>query len=603
MINHKRLSVPRILTPVALAITLAACSSGPRQPDGVDVTLEPTQSVQNYMIQADSTEGSLQNDWLIMATKAAIQANQFDQAELLIKRLARQQLTEVQQAEWQLARATIQQKQGNYSQLLQLLNFKPWWKLPNEQWKDYYLMRADAYQGLNQAFEANRQLVAFGQYASSAEQREISSRIWMNFGSYSEYELTSLETEPNEDVLDGWLQLAVYAKTLSGNLSQLKNTLERWLSENPSHPAAIYTPEEIQNILSLDIVKPNNTALLLPLTGKFSPQAQLIRDGFVFAMMNDRNRDPSATLTVIDTNAYNADQIKQRLINENIDFVVGPLEKENVELLHTTMDGSVNGPTIPALALNIPEDVQPDSNICYLALSPEQEAAQAAKHLFSEGYSFPLILAPKGSFGERVTEAFNKEWRKYSSNKVAASYFGDKRQLQKDINEVFGLQESKQRIAQMQSLMRIKLETQPRSRRDVDAVYIVARSTELTLIKPFIEVAINPDAKAPQIFSSSRSNSGGATYEDLTGIIYSDIPLLIDPDPSVTAEMNELWSEQSNMEKRLKALGMDAYKLIGELPQMKVVPGYSVGGQTGILSIDNNCVVQRELSWAKRGAL
>lgn len=603
MINHKRLSVPRILTPVALAITLAACSSGPRQPDGVDVTLEPTQSVQNYMIQADSTEGSLQNDWLIMATKAAIQANQFDQAELLIKRLARQQLTEVQQAEWQLARATIQQKQGNYSQLLQLLNFKPWWKLPNEQWKDYYLMRADAYQGLNQAFEANRQLVAFGQYASSAEQREISSRIWMNFGSYSEYELTSLETEPNEDVLDGWLQLAVYAKTLSGNLSQLKNTLERWLSENPSHPAAIYTPEEIQNILSLDIVKPNNTALLLPLTGKFSPQAQLIRDGFVFAMMNERNRDPSATLTVIDTNAYNADQIKQRLINENIDFVVGPLEKENVELLHTTMDGSENGPTIPALALNIPEDVQPDSNICYLALSPEQEAAQAAKHLFSEGYNFPLILAPKGSFGERVTEAFNKEWRKYSSNKVAASYFGDKRQLQKDINEVFGLQESKQRIAQMQSLMRIKLETQPRSRRDVDAVYIVARSTELTLIKPFIEVAINPDAKAPQIFSSSRSNSGGATYEDLTGIIYSDIPLLIDPDPSVTAEMNELWSEQSNMEKRLKALGMDAYKLIGELPQMKVVPGYSVGGQTGILSIDNNCVVQRELSWAERGAL
>ncbi|ENB2044263.1 penicillin-binding protein activator [Vibrio alginolyticus] len=603
MINHKRLSVPRILTPVALAITLAACSSGPRQPDGVDVTLEPTQSVQNYMIQADSTEGSLQNDWLIMATKAAIQANQFDQAEMLNKRLARQQLTEVQQAEWQLARATIQQKQGNYSQLLQLLNFKPWWKLPNEQWKDYYLMRADAYQGLNQAFEANRQLVAFGQYASSAEQREISSRIWMNFGSYSEYELTSLETEPNEDVLDGWLQLAIYAKTLSGNLSQLKNTLERWLNENPSHPAAIYTPEEIQNILSLDIVKPNNTALLLPLTGKFSPQAQLIRDGFVFAMMNDRNRDPSATLTVIDTNAYNADQIKQRLINENIDFVVGPLEKENVELLHTTMDGSENGPTIPALALNIPEDVQPDSNICYLALSPEQEAAQAAKHLFSEGYNFPLILAPKGSFGERVTEAFNKEWRKYSSNKVAASYFGDKRQLQKDINEVFGLQESKQRIAQMQSLMRIKLETQPRSRRDVDAVYIVARSTELTLIKPFIEVAINPDAKAPQIFSSSRSNSGGATYEDLTGIIYSDIPLLIDPDPSVTAEMNELWSEQSNMEKRLKALGMDAYKLIGELPQMKVVPGYSVGGQTGILSIDNNCVVQRELSWAERGAL
>ncbi len=603
MMNHKRLSVPRLLTPVALAITLAACSSGPRQPDSVDITLEPTQSVQNYMIQADSTEGSLQNDWLIMATKAAIQANELDQAELLIKRLSRQQLSEVQQAEWQLARATLQQKQGKYSQLLQGLNFKPWWKLPSEQWKDYYELRADAYQSLNQPFEANRQLVAEGQYASSAEQREISSRIWMNFGSYSENELTALQTEPSEDVLDGWLQLAIYAKTLSSNIPQLKNTLEHWLSENPSHPAAVYTPAEIQNILSLEIVKPNNTALLLPLTGKFAPQSQLIRDGFIFAMMNDQARDPSATLTVIDTHAYSADQIKQRLINENIDFVVGPLQKENVEKLQATLDGSETGVKIPTLALNIPEEVQAGTDMCYLALSPEQEVAQAAKYLFSQGYQFPMILAPNGAYGQRVVEAFNEEWSKYSSNKVATSYFGDKRQLQKNINGVFGLQESQQRIAQMQSLMRISLESQPRSRRDVDAVYIVARSSELTLIKPFIEVAINPDAKPPKLFSNSRSNSGGATYEDLSGVAYSDIPMLINPDPTIATQMNELWPDQSNMEKRLEALGMDAYKLLGELPQMKLLPGYSVDGQTGVLSINNNCVVQRELDWAERGAL
>ncbi|HHP0468722.1 TPA: penicillin-binding protein activator [Vibrio harveyi] len=603
MMNHKRLSVPRLLTPVALAITLAACSSGPRQPDSVDITLEPTQSVQNYMIQADSTEGSLQNDWLIMATKAAIQANELDQAELLIKRLSRQQLSEVQQAEWQLARATLQQKQGKYSQLLQGLNFKPWWKLPSEQWKDYYELRADAYQSLNQPFEANRQLVAEGQYASSAEQREISSRIWMNFGSYSENELTALQTEPSEDVLDGWLQLAIYAKTLSSNIPQLKNTLEHWLSENPSHPAAVYTPAEIQNILSLEIVKPNNTALLLPLTGKFAPQAQLIRDGFIFAMMNDQARDPSATLTVIDTHAYSADQIKQRLINENIDFVVGPLQKENVEKLQATLDGSETGVKIPTLALNIPEEVQAGTDMCYLALSPEQEVAQAAKYLFSQGYQFPMILAPNGAYGQRVVEAFNEEWSKYSSNKVATSYFGDKRQLQKNINGVFGLQESQQRIAQMQSLMRISLESQPRSRRDVDAVYIVARSSELTLIKPFIEVAINPDAKPPKLFSNSRSNSGGATYEDLSGVAYSDIPMLINPDPTIATQMNELWPDQSNMEKRLEALGMDAYKLLGELPQMKLLPGYSVDGQTGVLSINNNCVVQRELDWAEREAL
>lgn len=35
---------------------------------------------------------------------------------------------------------------------------------------------------------------------------------------------------------------------------------------------------------------------------------------------------------------------------------------------------------------------------------------------------------------------------------------------------------------------------------------------------------------------------------------------------------------------------------------MKAVPGLSVRGHTGVLSIDSNCVVQRELSWAERGA-
>ncbi|MGR5471429.1 penicillin-binding protein activator, partial [Vibrio astriarenae] len=77
---------------------------------------------------------------------------------------------------------------------------------------------------------------------------------------------------------------------------------------------------------------------------------------------------------------YNAEQIKQRLISENIDFVVGPLQKENVERLQSTLDGSETGVAIPALALNIPEDVQPGTNMCYLALSPEQEVAQAAKY-------------------------------------------------------------------------------------------------------------------------------------------------------------------------------------------------------------------------------
>ncbi|MDN3614062.1 penicillin-binding protein activator [Vibrio gallaecicus] len=601
MMNHKRLSVPRLLTPIALAITLAACSSSPQAPVSVDITLDPSQSTQNYMMQADSSQGSLQNDWLIMALKAAIQSGSTDQATLLIKRLAKQQLSEIQQAEWQLSRAQLLFNNDQPEEAYKQLNFQAWWKLPSEQWKDYYSLRSDMLEVMSQYFSASRELVLLSDYVETAEQELIANRIWQNLSAYSQYEITELETNKNEEVLDGWLQLAIYMKTLNSNVPQLKNTLEHWLEENSNHPAALYTPIEISDILKLDISKPTSTALLLPLTGKFGKQAQLVRDGFIFAMMNDTEREQDATLTVLDTNTQSAEAIKAKLIEDNVDFIVGPLIKGNITKLQQAQTGKVDA--IPALALNIPNEIVDGTNMCYLALSPEQEVAQAAKHLFTQGYKYPLILAPKGRLGERVKEAFEQEWQKYSSNEVAMSSFADKRQLQRNINQVFGLQESQQRIAQMDALLNLQIETEPRSRRDIDSVYIVAKNSELTLIKPFIEVAINPDAKQPALFSNSRSNSGDKQYEDLTGVIYSDIPLLIEEQSAVNSQLNELWPNNSHAKKRLQALGMDAYSLMEALPQMKVIDGYSISGETGVLTIDNQCIIQRQISWAEHGAI
>ncbi|MBW3697137.1 YraN family protein [Vibrio sp. T187] len=601
MMNHKRLSVPRLLTPIALAITLAACSSKPEAPVSVDITLDPTQTTQSYMMRADSSQGSLQNDWLIMALKSAVQSGSTDQASLLVKRLAKQSLSEVQQAEWQLSRSQLLFNNHQAKEAYTQLNFQPWWQLPQEQWKDYHSLRADMLEVLSDYFAASRELVLLTDYSDGLDDERLAERIWQNLYTYSQYEITSLVTSQNEEILDGWLQLAIYMKTMGNNLPQLKNTLEHWFAENPTHPASIYTPLAITDILNLDISKPTSTALLLPLTGKFSKQAQLVRDGFIFAMMNDKEREQNATLTVMDTNTQSAEEIKAKIIEDKVDFIVGPLIKSNIERLQQAQMNSDK--PIPALALNIPNQVSVDSSMCYLTLSPEQEVAQAAKHLFSKGYKYPLILAPKGRLGDRVKEAFEEEWIKYSNNKVATSFFSDKRQLQRNVNQVFGLQESQQRIAQMDGLLKIDLETEPRSRRDIDSVYIVAKNSELTLIKPFIEVAVNPDAKQPELFSNSRSNSGDKQYEDLTGVVYSDIPLLIEDNTSLKSQLQNLWPNNSNAEKRLQALGMDAYYLMESLPQMKAVEGHSIQGETGILTIDDNCVVQRQISWAEHGAI
>ncbi len=535
-----------------------------------------------------------------MALKSALKAKDTGQAELLIQRLSRQKLSTSQQAEWQLSRADLAVMQSDYQSVIEQLNFRSSWKLDKRQWQEYYELRAEAFLQLEQFFESSRALSELYKYTSLDQHPELSQRIWQNLSQYSQFQITQYSAEPQEEVLDGWHQLAVYTRTLASTLPQLKNTLEQWLIENPSHPASLYTPVEIQDILNLEISKPVNTALILPLSGKFAKQAQLIRDGFVLAMMSDDLRDENATLSIIDSNQLDINTLESTLIERNVDFVVGPLLKENIESLQVKQ--SEFSSPVPMLALNIPDQIHLGTQTCYLALSPEQEVAQAAKHLFSQGYQFPLILAPQGRLGQRVVEAFEVEWKKYSDNAVAVNLFGNKRELQKNINNVFGLQDSQQHIAQMESLLGIDLESQPRSRRDVDAVYIVANSAELTLIKPFIEVAVNPDTNPPKLFSNSRSNNGRKQYEDLSGVTYSDIPLLIQTDTALKAQMDNLWPKKSNAEKRLQALGMDAYLLMEHLPQMKVIEGYQTQGQTGTLSIDDQCVVQREVSWSEYGA-
>lgn len=61
--------------------------------------------------------------------------------------------------------------------------------------------------------------------------------------------------------------------------------------------------------------------------------------------------------------------------------------------------------------------------------------------------------------------------------------------------------------------------------------------------------------------------------QDLSGVTYSDIPMIVSPDQELEKEMGSIWEKSSFQVKRLRALGMDAYSLVNALPNMKVSPG------------------------------
>ncbi|CAH0532524.1 Penicillin-binding protein activator LpoA [Vibrio stylophorae] len=587
--------VSRLVLIAAMTIGLAACQSTGVSNIRADITAEAQSTPEQYRTLAEGSEGETRLNWKILELKALVNAQRYTEAETLLVWLSNQALSPVQMAEWQLARADIKYGQGDYDNALAGLNFPDWWQLNDNQYRSYHEMRAKLLAQSTELLPALRARVALSQYLPEDQQAVNWDALWQRLMQEPVENLQALTYEPTDGVLKGWVDLAIIRHQFIRRPVSLQRALAEWTEAHPTHPAIQFMPVELATLADIEIVRPQSIALLLPLSGQFASQAEVIRDGFLQAMLDDQDRDPQMTVKIYDVTSTPLTDIYQQLLLDNIDFVVGPLLKDKVFEFER-----INNGKLPMLALNEPSDVKATGDVCYLALSPEQEAAQAATYLHDHGFQYPLIFAPNNALGERSSEAFSAQWKTLAETPTVIQYFGTMKEMQQQINQVLGLNESANRISQMRQLTRRGLESEKRSRRDIDAIYMVASPAELAMLKPFIRVAINPEAKQPGMYASSRghaTNIDPQQLNEIKGIIFSDIPMLIEGNSSYDAYQS-LWPGQSAGMVRLHALGMDSYTLAVELPQMKALQGYTVPGQSGLLSIDNQCVVQRKLDWA-----
>ena len=594
--THKRKSVTRLMAPVAFAVLMAGCSSNPyfHQAPNTDITAAATLSSADYLSKAQASEGADRINWDLLALKALIKEGRYPQAEQLTDQLSRQTMSPMQIAEWQLARADLRNVQGNAQLALSGLQFQPSWSLATSQYRRYYQLRAKLLEQLDQGFAAARERTKLDLYLSPEQKQANWQALWQDLSPYSNEQLSQARIGKDETVLQGWAQLAMLKNSYGYNPEQLKEKVNQWLSMNPYHPANAYLPEQLDNIMNMKAPQLNKVALLLPLSGRFSAQGQAVRDGFMNAILDDPNRNPNAVLNVYDTDAESIASIAGKLQQNGTEFVVGPLRKDKIVEFQ-----KANSANVPMLALNEPSVItssQPTA--CYYSLSPEQEAEQAAEHIYQEGKHYPIVLFPDSSYGQRVSAAFVNQWKELTGYAPFTGSFGSKAQIQQQISQIFGPTARRSRANQ---IAQISASTGIEGSRAVDAIYIIGSKSELTLIKPFIELNIDPSIAPPAMYASSRSNSDSKSFE-LNGVEYSDIPLLVSPDPSFMAHFNQLWPNQGKTSVRLHAFGMDAYKVATELPQLRAIPGFTASGATGKLSVDSQCVVQRQLDWGTFGS-
>ncbi|PIJ52103.1 penicillin-binding protein activator [Erwinia sp. OLTSP20] len=325
---------------------------------------------------------------------------------------------------------------------------------------------------------------------------------------------------------------------------------------------------------------------------------------------NNDTAPPSsaAQVQLYDTSSQPLDQVIARAQQDGATLIVGPLLKNNVDKL-ATLPTAVN-----ILALNKPEQLQNRANICYFALSPEDEARDAAQHIWDQGKRQPLLLLPRSALGDRISRAFAQRWQQLGGATVLQQRFGSVAELKQEINSGAGIRLSGTAVdmpAQAPQQVTIAGLTIPAPESDSpanvattegnpDAVYVIATQNEMQLIKPMIAMRISSRDNIA-IYASSRSNQAGDGADfrfEMEGLQFSDAPLLTGANPPLLAQAARNFNNDYSL-IRLYAMGTDAWTLANHFSEMRQNPAFQIKGNTGVLSASQDCVINRKLTWSQ----
>lgn len=625
--------------PVVLAgIILAACSVNQQAPAPVaDIRGAANQGSAFYLQQMRQSTDDSRSDWQLLAIRALMAEGDFNQAGSQLQALPAQ-LTAAQKSESLLLKtqyAIHQQQMQQAATLLAALS--PAMLNDSQQSRYQHLVIASA--SAEDSLTVLRAYIGLQPTLPAAEQQKNIDQTWARLLTISADQLGNQVINANENILQGWLDLlGVYYQNRTDQ-QNLKSAVQDWQQRYPDNPAAKTLPSALLQTINLSHASTQTIALFLPLTGPGAIFSKAIEQGLNDArngrlttprvdqpaadaanQASSADTSPATTQTapnpasnsaaaeganatevkVYDTNGHAIDQLLQQAQQEGATLVVGPLLKEDVAK-------AVAAPThLNILALNQPSDLQDHPNVCYFSLSPENEARDAADHIWAQGKRQPVLLLPGNDLGDRIANAFASEWQHLGGATVLRQTLGNTSELRSKINANTGISLTGTPVAAANpsaslTVAGMTFDAPSRatdSQGDVDAVYIVANQGDLDLIKPLITMKIGTRSNVAFYANSlsSQANAGTDFRFEMEGLQYSDIPLLLGSNPQLQQQALGQFNNDYTL-TRLYAMGIDAWKLANHFAELRQQAGYQLQGETGLLQATQNCVINRTLSW------
>ncbi|MAC47965.1 MAG: hypothetical protein CMI12_14100 [Oceanospirillum sp.] len=455
--------------------------------------------------------------------------------------------------------------------------------------------RAQAYSMQGNYELSAREYLTLSQQQIGKNQQQAYEGLWQNILNISLDDLRPLLADETNFEMRGWLDLARMRKEAAANLDQFALELSRWQSEWYDHPAALSLPKDMAFLDEISRNPVQHIAVFLPQSGNLSRAGLAIREGLMAASLDAKAQGAKTSqLSFYDSNTMSLDEMYRKAKAAGAEVVVGPLTKDKVSALQQR-----SRLPLPTLALNYGTQNQNNNKQLFqFAISPEDEANQAAKISWQDGHKSALTLTANSDWGSRALSAFDKQWQQQGGKVVGGTRYSSESNLAISIKEMLEVDKSEARLKRMRTILGTNLEFEPRRRKDVDMLFMAATPAIARQVKPALAFYYASDLP---VYATSHLYNGKTNQTrdiDLNGINFCDIPWFLEESSGLKFTIDNSWPIDTERYGRLYAMGVDALQLAGRLLLLEAIPGSKVYGATGALSLREDRSIERQLQWA-----
>lgn len=555
-----------------------------------------------YSKLAQDSQPPRRYEFQLRAADALARGELLVQARQLLAGVPLEELSPDLRLRGRLVQARILIQERRPDEVLALLEDPPEVSVDARLMAGFHGLRADAFTMQGDRIATARELVWREVYLDEPEAvRANQYAIWQTLGTLSERGLEQMRSAPPPDVLSGWMDLVRTVKLFQLEPEKMRERLAGWQREYPSHPVMPEILEALMRGRDEDAVYPDHIALVLPFSGRFAQPAEAVRNGFLAAYYSqgDDTRVEQIRLYDAGSNPLSVYSVYQQAVRNGAKFVVGPLDKEAVDVL--AQAGEL---PVPTLALNYASvETAPPDGLYQFGLSPEEEARQVAERTWLDGHVYAAALYPASEWGQRVAQAFRERWEQLGGQVVEQqSYDASQNDFSNPIRRLLNIDESDSRYRSLARIAGTKLEYSPRRRQDIDFVFVAAYPRQARQIRP--QLNYHHAADLP-VYATSHVFTGELNPRmdrDMNGVLFGDMPWVLGQDQSgrsLRAAVDPFLSPTDRSLQRLYALGVDAFNLIAVLNPLSRYPYERYQGETGSLSLDAENRVHRELIWTR----